>query len=155
MKKEKIKKGNNVKLILVILSVLLAVSLAVNVWLLYNEGTFPPENYNEDDYQRALSGDTNLAGANLEGADFRGAYLERADLTGANLEGADLRRAELAGASLRRANLEGAFVDIDTDLLGACLAETNLAGVSGLTPEQKQYARNWGALNVPEDRRGW
>ena len=73
---------------------------------------------NEEDYEKALSGEKDLRGANLRIADLleanlriadlRGADLWKANLVGADLRGADFRGADLRNADLREANLKGA-----------------------------------------------
>ena len=81
---------------------------------------------------RGMSGDHNLRGANLYGADLRGANLYRADLSGANLYRADLSGANLYGANLYRTDLGRADLgraDLSgANLSGADLGRANLSG---------------------------
>jgi len=70
-----------------------------------------------------------LKGANLErgwlpAANLQGANLAGADLTGANLWGANLKNADLAGANLSKARLRGA------NLTGAKLTGATMVGTS-------------------------
>ncbi len=75
-----------------------------------------------------------LFGANLRGAQVTAVDFRKADLREADLEGADLRESTGQGASLERANAKDAM------LSGCILVESNLAGVSGLTPRQVEAA---------------
>ena len=70
----------------------------------------PSYAYNENDYQRAKSGDKNLSDADLSEADLSGADLSEADLRFANLSDAGLSDANLRGADLSDADLDGAFL---------------------------------------------
>jgi uncharacterized protein YjbI with pentapeptide repeats len=76
----------------------------------------------------------NLSRANLSGADFTGTNLSRANLTGANLTGANLSRANLTGTNLTGTNLNKA------DFKDALIMDD----------DQKDYARNNGAINVSD-----
>ncbi len=83
---------------------------------------------------------TNLEGANLNGANLRnanlsGCELQNVDFRGANLEAADLRRSDLHGTDMSGSSLNGAWVE------GA-----DFLSVRGLTPEQKKYLKENGAL---------
>jgi uncharacterized protein YjbI with pentapeptide repeats len=81
--------------------------------------------------------DTNLRGAQLQGATLLRADLQEADLGGAQLQGAylagaKLQKADLGGAQLQEANLVGADLEetnlADADLSGAQLEGANLDG---------------------------
>ena len=70
---------------------------------------------NEDDYNRALSGDKNLSGADLSNADLSRYDFSEADLTKANLResrmvGTNFRYADLTNADLTNANLTNAKI---------------------------------------------
>ncbi|MBX3011224.1 MAG: transporter substrate-binding protein [Caldilineaceae bacterium] len=69
-----------------------------------------------------------LSGATLAKAKLRGADLSGADLLQVNLEGADLQNAKLLGSNLQGANLAGANLT-GTDLSGANLTAADLTGV--------------------------
>lgn len=69
--------------------------------------------------------------------------LSSADLSGFNLSGAILSYAKLSGADLSGANLSGA------NLSGAQLYKTDFKDALNMTPFMKGYARNVGAINVP------
>ena len=81
------------------------------------------------------TGGVNLAGAELQAADFTsaqlrkaclsGAQLQTADLSGAQLQGADLSGAQPQGADLSGAQLQGAFL-INAQLQGADLEDAQL-----------------------------
>jgi len=83
------------------------------------------------------TGGVNLAGAELQAADFTsaqlrkaclsGAQLQTADLSGAQLQGADLSDTRLQGADLEDAWLQGAVLS-DAKLQGACLSDARLQG---------------------------
>ena len=69
----------------------------------------------EKDYQRAMHGDKNLVGVELEGAMFDGVNLSGVNFTGAELDrasfvGADLTNANFTNAELDEANLKGAKI---------------------------------------------
>ena len=64
----------------------------------------------KDTLIEAVKINTDLRGADLQGAALRGACLQGADLQGACLQGADLRGACLRGACLRGADLQGAYL---------------------------------------------
>ena len=70
---------------------------------------------------------TDLRGANLNGAKLIGANLSGANLSGAFLIGADLSEAFLYKADLSEAKLNGAFL-IGADLSGAWLGGADLSG---------------------------
>jgi hypothetical protein len=72
---------------------------------------------------------SNLAFADLHGADLRGAWLTLSDLSGATLAFADLRDAHLIGATLLHADLRGATL-IDADLRGAILFGATLCNAN-------------------------
>lgn len=72
--------------------------------------------FSQSDYERALRGDKNLEGVELEGANFKGIDLRGVNFKKADLEKADFRNADLSGASfekadLEEANLKGAKID--------------------------------------------
>ena len=76
------------------------------------------DDFCQEDLDRALKGDKDLAGAKLEGADlhgrdfsgadFRGAEVEKVNFQGANLSNANFRNADLEEANLKGANIKGA-----------------------------------------------
>lgn len=97
----------------------------------------------QEDFDRALKGDKNLAGAQLEGADFckkdfsgvdfRGAELEEVNFQGANLsnadfKGADLEEANLKGANITGANFKGAELEFTIWVDGRVCAEGSVGG---------------------------
>jgi len=98
--------------------------------------------------EKARSGEKQLHGADLRGADLHcvdltGATLYQADLSGANLcgavlRGADLRRASLPAASLRLANLQCADLS-RTDLYRGNLCGASLRGAN-LTDAHLNFA---------------
>jgi len=71
----------------------------------------------------------NLEGANLERAELFGAELEGANLTRAKLNGAELSGANLTEAKLLKANLQGALL-VRANLEGALLVGANLEGAN-------------------------
>ena len=76
-----------------------------------------------------LTGEIDLRGAFLQGADLgsanlSGADLRGADMTGAGLSGADLRHARITSACLHRASV------LETDLTGACFLGTDLSHIN-------------------------
>lgn len=81
------------------------------------------EDFCQEDYNRALRGDKDLAGAKLEGADLKGVNLCGADLRGAELEEADLQGADLTNANLKNADLD------EANLKGAKIEGANFRGV--------------------------
>jgi uncharacterized protein YjbI with pentapeptide repeats len=91
----------------------------------------PEENiqaiYNPADYMRALSGDKNLCGANLQGADLERKNLQGVDLSKANLKSTELEDANLQGANLCGANLQNADLE-GANLTGAKVNEANFDG---------------------------
>lgn len=95
----------------------------------------------QEDLDRALKGDKNLAGAQLEGSnfctkdfsgvDFRGAELEKVNFQGANLsnadfKGADLEEANMKGANITGANFKGAELEFATWADGRVCAEDSV-----------------------------
>ena len=72
----------------------------------------------------------NLAGANLEGADFSKGHFEGADLTGANCSRGNFEGAHLSNANCADANFEGANLNkahlFDTNCSGANFEDANL-----------------------------
>ncbi len=62
----------------------------------------------------------------------------------ATLQGVQLQDANLEGADFEGSDMFGIHFNERTRLCG-----TNLNGVKGLTEEQKRYAREQGATNVP------
>ena len=80
----------------------------------------PSYAYNKSDFNRALSGDKDLIGADLIEANLSGAYLNKVDLGGAYLNKANLKGTNLAEAYLSWVDLRGA------DLRGADLREAYL-----------------------------
>ncbi|MBK5232221.1 MAG: pentapeptide repeat-containing protein [Thermoleophilia bacterium] len=72
---------------------------------------------------KRLPGNTNLAKANLKGADLRKANLTFATLRGMNMQDSDLRNANLEGANFENANLESARLG-DATLDGVQLENT-------------------------------
>jgi uncharacterized protein YjbI with pentapeptide repeats len=78
--------------------------------------------------KKVKSGEKNLSGEDLSGADLRwldlsGANLEKANLSGADLSGVNLKKINLSGADLRGANLSGQFLS-EGNLSGAIYDET-------------------------------
>jgi phospholipase C len=70
-----------------------------------------------------------LAGANLAGSNLNHGFLPGADLAGADLAGANLNKADLAGANLSNANLEQANLE-GADLTGANLTGADTTGAN-------------------------
>lgn len=91
--------------------------------------------YNQQGYERVIRRDSDLVGANLQGAIFpnkinlSGIDLTNANLRGAKLRGAILNRTILEGADLTGADLTGATL-IKTNLEKAILVNTNLSGAT-------------------------
>jgi hypothetical protein len=111
-----------------------------------------------------------LREANLQGADLEGAYLREANLQGANLEIADLQRAVLEGANLQEAflvasnlerarlyeaNLQGANLQRtylkNADLLASNLYGANLEGASGINVYQIEWTIGSNETKLGED----
>jgi uncharacterized protein YjbI with pentapeptide repeats len=82
----------------------------------------PSYAFNQNDLNRALSGEVNLSGADLSGAN-----LHLADLSGANLRRANLRNADLSNAYLLGADLSEADLS-EVDLSAADLTSVSLRG---------------------------
>lgn len=107
------------------------------------QATLPGGTYNNYNLREALLIQTQLNGANLEGA-----HLEGANLDYANLEGARLRDAHLEGASLREVNLGGA------DLRGIFFGKTTRldhALLYSSKPERGSVLladADWGSVNL-------
>lgn len=73
-----------------------------------HESTFA---YNQGDLQRALNGDKNLVGADLQGAELEDIDLSGVDLTDANLKKAHLTDINFNGARFIRTNLRKVHID--------------------------------------------
>jgi uncharacterized protein YjbI with pentapeptide repeats len=97
----------------------------------------------QHDYDRALRGEKNLAGAKLDRASFKGmdlrgvdfrdaeldvANFENADLSGANFTDADLEDANLKGAKLTGAIFKDAELEFATWSNGRICAEGSIGG---------------------------
>ena len=117
--------------------------------------------YNQNDYQKAMTlSEKNKAGQattieerNLINTNLRGRNLSGFNLSGANLSGANLYKAILRGTILADADLVDAYL-VDADLFNADLVDANLSGANlndakNMSQEQKDYAKQQGALNVP------
>ena len=88
--------------------------------------------------------DVDASGANLLGANLQGADLSGADLSGADLQEANLQDADVSGTHLRYANLSGAILQ-DADVSGAQLWHADVSGANlgvynGLTQEEIDWA---------------
>lgn len=68
----------------------------------------PHTDFSQEDYDRVLRGEKNLAGANLDRASFKGMDLRGVDFTEAELDVADFENADLSGANFTKADLEDA-----------------------------------------------
>jgi uncharacterized protein YjbI with pentapeptide repeats len=79
---------------------------------------------------KAKSGEKNLGGVDLSGADLRwldlsGANLEKANLSGADLSGVNIKGANLSGADIRQAIFHCQFIR-EADLSGIVYDDTTI-----------------------------
>ncbi len=116
-------------------------------------------NLSRADLRQASLGYAHLTEADLSEAHLSKAYLMKADLSGADLSEAhldetNLREADLSGADLREANLGKADLKqaklSETILKVAYLKAADLRKVTGLTKEQLETCKAWGAI-IDED----
>lgn len=110
-------------------------SVEENVEKLRSTNSCPGCDLHGADLRNTNLEDANLNGANLRNANLSGCELQNVDFRGANLEAADLRRGDFNGADMSGASLNGAWVQ------GA-----DFLRVRGLTPEQKKYLKENGAI---------
>jgi hypothetical protein len=99
----------------------------------------------EVEYGTIELNNTDLQGANLQGAYLQGATLFSANLQEANLLGANLQEANLFDANLQGANL------IDANLQGANLQRANLQEAYGITEEQIKCTIGSNGTELSED----
>ncbi|MBS0430427.1 MAG: pentapeptide repeat-containing protein [Proteobacteria bacterium] len=104
------------------------------------------------DLRAARMDGTSFLGAKLKGANLEGAIplqvsFARADLRDAVLTSSSVRGCEFLGADLRRAEMTG----IREWAGGASFKAANIAGVTGLSAEQRNDMLRGGAVEFPKD----
>ncbi|MBD3231105.1 hypothetical protein GF322_00425 [Candidatus Dependentiae bacterium] len=101
-----------------------------------------------------------LNNENLNGTDFGAAWLINATFENSSLKKADLRKVYAPGANFINTNLERSDISggifYRASFHGANLKDTKVKGANfqfarGLTNQQKEYLREYGAINVPVD----
>ncbi|MEE9584305.1 MAG: pentapeptide repeat-containing protein [Candidatus Brocadiales bacterium] len=110
-------------------------SVEENIETLRSTNSCPGCDLHGADLRNTNLEEANLNGANLRNANLSGCELQNVDFRGANLEAADLKRSDFHGAMMSGVSLNGAWVK------GA-----DFLSVNGLTPEQKKYLKDNGAI---------
>ena len=101
--------------------------------------------YNHDHYKKAKAGERFFSILDLSFTDLSYAKLNKRDFSNANFWFANL-----VGTNLTKANLSYAFLK-SCWLDGAIVKNANFLQAKGLSNKQKQYLREHGAINVPQD----